>query len=174
VSVYSSHIQNVDLLNTNTGNFSLRWEAKNNNHDNNNNLEFCITLVDTTLINAWVMYRQLCAKKEASALNLKGFRIDFAKSLFKLRLQLAQRRTIEFWHKWRTTRTLSIFSYHKVCSNIPRWSLAFMEGQENSMQTFRSNRVHMFHLKNVNWILASKGRKIVCKFSFQSSVDTGK
>jgi len=78
-------------------------------------------------------------------MNVKAFQIDFAKSLFKLRLQLAQRQTKEFWHNWRT-RTLSTFSYHKVCSNTSRRSLAFMEGQENNIQTHRPYTVHMFHL----------------------------
>jgi hypothetical protein len=49
----------------------------------NGNLEFFITLVDTTVINVWVLYRHVCAKKGASAMNPKAFRIDFAKSLCK-------------------------------------------------------------------------------------------
>jgi hypothetical protein len=47
------------------------------------NLEFSITLVDTTVINVWVLYWQMCAKKGASAMNLKAFGIDSAKSLCK-------------------------------------------------------------------------------------------
>jgi hypothetical protein len=58
VSVYSSHIQNFDLLNRNRGRFLTEMQKKNNN----NNLEFSITLVDTTVISAWVLYRQVCAK----------------------------------------------------------------------------------------------------------------
>jgi hypothetical protein len=55
-----------------------------------------VTLVETTAINAWVLYRQECAKYGASAMNLKVFRIDFARSLRTLGLQSAQRQTIEF------------------------------------------------------------------------------
>jgi hypothetical protein len=43
--------------------------------------------------------------------------------------------------------------------------------QHANPQTYGVQRVH---LKNVNWILASKGRKIVCKISFQLTVNIGK
>jgi len=61
-------------------------------------------LVDTIVINAWVLYRQVCSKKGASGIILKAFRTDFAKSLCKLGLQSAQRYTIEFWHNWRSNK----------------------------------------------------------------------
>jgi len=63
------------MLNCSTeigGDFSLRWDPKNGK------LELSITLVDTIVINVWVLYWQVCAEKGASAMNLKAFRIDFA------------------------------------------------------------------------------------------------
>ena len=63
------------MLNCSTeirGDFSLRLDPKNGK------LELSITLVDTTVMNVWVLYWQVCAEKGASAMNLKAFRIDFA------------------------------------------------------------------------------------------------
>jgi uncharacterized protein YfaS (alpha-2-macroglobulin family) len=91
VSVTSRHIKNVDLLYRNTGRFLTKMRCIKNG-----NLEFSITLVNTTVTNAWVLYWQVTAKKGIRAINLKAFKIDFAKSLCKLRLQLAQRQNIEF------------------------------------------------------------------------------
>ena len=75
MSVYSSHIHNVHLLYRNTGRFLTKMRCKKNG-----NLEFSISLVDTTDINIWVLYQQVCAKNGGSAMNLKAFRNDFAKS----------------------------------------------------------------------------------------------
>jgi len=65
------------------------------------------------------------------------------------------------------TKTSSLFSYHTVCSNSCRWSLALKKGQVNNTQTARPNALHTsFHGINVNRIIASNEPKLFKKFHF--------
>ena len=150
------------------GNFSITWDPKNGK------FESSITY-QTQLWSMCGCRTGKCVPRKEQVLWIrKHSQVILPKSLHKLRLQSAHRQTIDFGHNWRTTKTPSLFSYHNVCSNSTRQSMTFMEGQENSIQTHRLYTVHMIHVKNVNWILASKGTKIVPRISFKLSVDIGK
>jgi len=149
VSVYSSHIQNVDLLNSNTGRFLTKMSSKKwyflplGWH----NCDQCLGAVPSSVC-------QDRSKCNESA----GSQNWFCQSLCQLALQSAHKQTMVFWHNWRSKQR------HSVSSLTTRyvWThtdghLALMEGQEN-MQTARPQcGVHTScHVKNVNWILASK------------------
>jgi len=78
----------------------------------------------------------VCQQTE-SAMNLKAFRTDFTKACANWEHRLHTGRP---WGSDTTegvTKTFSLLSYHKVCSNSSRWSLAFMKRQVNNMQTTR-------------------------------------
>jgi hypothetical protein len=69
VSVYISHMGNVDLLSSNIVRFQMEvgyreWYFR----------IFC-HMVDTAVINAWLLYQQAYANVEAKKLNPKAFRV---------------------------------------------------------------------------------------------------
>jgi len=70
VSVYSSHIQNVDFLNRNTERLSMRWDPINGY------LGYSITW----LTQLWSMpgYCKVSAKTGRTVINQQAIRIDFA------------------------------------------------------------------------------------------------
>jgi len=146
VSVYSSHIRNVDLLNSNTGWFLTKLRSKKwyflplGWH----NCDQCLGAVPGSV------------GQDRSKYNESAGSYLFCQSLCQLWLQSTHRQTMVFWHNWRSKQR------HSVSSLTTRyvWThtdghLAFMEVKEENMQTARpQNAVHTsFHVKNVNWIL---------------------
>jgi hypothetical protein len=138
--------------------FSLSWDPKNGN------LVFSITWL-THLCSMCGCCNGKCVAGESWCNESKGIQNWFHKILCKLGTQCAHRQTAVCWHNWRSNKTFSPFSYHKVCSKSSRWSMAFMKGQVNNMQTARPYTAHTsLHVINVNWILASNKPKMFKKF----------
>jgi hypothetical protein len=66
------------------------------------------------------------------------------------------------------TKTFSLFSYHKVCSNSSRWSLAFMTASEQhaNSQTIRSTHIVSYDKCKLN--LCSNEPKLLKEFHSNS------
>ena len=149
VSVYSSHIRNVDLLNSNTGWFLTKLRSKKwyflplGWH----NCDQCLGAVPGSV------------GQDRSKYNESAGSYLFCQSLCQLWLQSTHRQTMVFWHNWRSKQRHSVSSLKtRYVWTHTDGHLAFMEAQEENMQTARLQYgVHTwFHTKNVNWILVSK------------------
>ena len=144
VSVYSSHIQNVDFLNRNTERLSMRWDPINGY------LEYSITW----LTQLWSMpgYCKVSAKTGRTVINQQANRIDFDMAWTG---SLHRNRT---WcsDNWKSNK-YSLFPHHKVRLNSDTRSPVLLEGPEGNMQKDTPYAVHKpFHVRNENLLLASK------------------
>ena len=166
MSVYCSHIKSVDLLNTNTGSFSLGQDPQKNW-----NLKFSITLSTLFWSMPITLPESVCQDKKCNKSAV--YKNWFCQSLYKLGLQYEPKQTMKIWFNWIRNRHSEFSFTTSYVFNSTRWSPGLYgrtrEKHANS-QTICST--HKISCKNVTWNLASQ--QIFQKILFQLSVDIGK
>ncbi|GBM81934.1 Chimeric ERCC6-PGBD3 protein [Araneus ventricosus] len=131
VSVYNSHMGNVDLLDSNIGRHHIKVRSKRWY------MRLFFHLVDTIVINAWILYRRMLKETDRTdpSMTQKMFRTILAETLCRVGPELKRRgrpstsdpiKTKRIKHKGSSLPTREIRS--------PQ-SLADLECEENNMQT---------------------------------------